>query len=246
MDEDGRLNCYKHSLLVTTLRKSSLKTLAEFAQSICLVIEDNTTQFLSKVVTSAFPGISVHCTPSIKEAQSWLHERTTNTKRTPLYLALVDLGLPDGSGLEVIRLLKEKEPHTQSVVVTIYEEDKYLFEALSAGAVGYLLKKDNPTLLSDILKRILHNEPPLSPSIAKRLIEYFREPEKHSTIKTELTIRESETLAHLARGLTVAEAAARMGLSAQTVAGYVKVIYQKLHVSNRAEATREAIRRGLV
>ncbi|AZZ38249.1 DNA-binding response regulator [Bdellovibrio sp. qaytius] len=214
----------------------------------CLVIEDSATQFLSNVVTSAFPGISVHSTPSVKQAQSWLHERSTNVKSKPLYLALVDLSLSDGagSGLDVIRSLKEKEPHAQSVVVTIYEEDKYLFEALSAGAVGYLLKKDDPSFLSDILKRICNNEPPLSPSIANRLIEYFREPEKDSTIKTELTIRERETLAHLARGLTVAEAAGRMGLSAQTVAGYVKVIYQKLHVSNRAEATREAIRRGLV
>lgn len=224
-----------------------MKTLADFAQSICLVIEDNrTTQFLKNVVTSAFPGISVHCTTTIKEAQSWLYERATNAQKTPLYLVLVDLGLPDGSGLEVIRLLKDKEPHAQAVVVTIHEEDKYLFEALRAGAVGYLLKRDDPMLLSDILKRILRNEPPLSPSIATRLIEYFRQPEKNSTIKTELTTRESETLAHLARGLTVAEAAGKMGLSAQTVAGYVKVIYQKLHVSNRAEATREAIRRGLV
>lgn len=225
-----------------------MKTLAEFAQSVCLVIEDNrTTQFLKNVVTSAFPGISVHCTQSVREAQTWLHDRSnTAAPKTPLYLALVDLGLPDGSGLDVVRLLKEKEPHAQAVVVTIYEEDKYLFEALSAGAVGYLLKRDDPAFLSDILKRILHNEPPLSPSIATRLIEYFRQPEKNSTVKTELTTRERETLTHLARGLTVAEAAGTMGLSAQTVASYVKVIYQKLHVSNRAEATREAIRRGLV
>ena len=225
-----------------------MKTLAEFAQSICLVIEDNrTTQFLKNVVTSAFPGISVHCTQSVKEAPTWLHDRSNSTaQKTPLYLALVDLGLPDGSGLDIVRLLKEKEPHAQAVVVTIYEEDKYLFEALSAGAVGYLLKRDDPAFLSDILKRILHNEPPLSPSIATRLIEYFRQPEKNNTVKTELTTRERETLTHLARGLTVAEAAGTMGLSAQTVASYVKVIYQKLHVSNRAEATREAIRRGLV
>ena len=223
-----------------------MKTLTEFAQSICLVIEDNTTQFISNVVQSAFPGISVHSSPSVKQAHSWLHERSTSQKTKPLYLALVDLSSSDGSGLDVIRTLKEKEPAAQSVVVTIFEEDKYLFEALSAGAVGYLLKKEDPAFLSDILKRICNNEPPLSPSIANRLIEYFREPEKDSTVKTELTIRESETLAHLARGLTVAEAAGRMGLSAQTVAGYVKVIYQKLHVSNRAEATREAIRRGLV
>lgn len=224
-----------------------MKTLAEFSQSICLVIEDNrTTQFLKNVVTAAFPGISVHCTQSIKDAQIWLHDRSNNPKKTPLYLALIDLGLPDGSGLDVVRLLKEKEPQAQAVVVTIYEEDKYLFEALSAGAVGYLLKRDDPTFLSDILRRILHNEPPLSPSIATRLIEYFRQPEKNSTVKTELTTRERETLTHLARGLTVAEAAGQMGLSAQTVASYVKVIYQKLHVSNRAEATREAIRRGLV
>jgi DNA-binding NarL/FixJ family response regulator len=224
-----------------------LKTLADFAQSICLVIEDNrTTQFLNNVVRSAFPGISLHCTPNIKDAQNWLIDRSTSVEKVPMYLAVVDLSLPDGSGLDIVRLLKEKEPIAQSVVVTIYEEDKYLFEALSAGAVGYLLKKEDPAFLTDILKRILRNEPPLSPAVATRLIEYFREPQKNSTIKTELTTRERETLTLLARGLTVSEAAGKMGLSAQTVAGYVKVIYQKLHVSNRAEATREAIRRGLV
>lgn len=224
-----------------------MKTLAEFAQSICLVIEDNrTTQFLKNVVTSAFPGISIYSTQTFKDAHNWVNERNTSETKVPFYLALVDLSLPDGSGLDFIRVLKEKEPHTQAVVVTIHEEDKFLFEALSAGAVGYLLKRDDPTFLSDILKRILRNEPPLSPSIANRLIEHFREPQKNPTIRTELTPRESETLTLLARGLTVPEAAVKMGLSAQTVAGYVKVIYQKLHVSNRAEATREAIRRGLV
>lgn len=224
-----------------------MKTLAEFVKSVCLVVEDNrTTQFLKNVVASAFPGITIHSTQTLKDAQDWIHQRTDSHIKTPLYLAVVDLGLPDGSGLEIIRLLKEKEPHAQSVVVTIHEEDKFLFEALSVGAIGYLLKRDDPNFLSDILRRILNNEPPLSPSVANRLIEYFRQPQKNSVIKTALTPRECETLTLLARGLTVAEAAAQMGLSAQTVAGYVKVIYQKLHVSNRAEATREAIRRGLV
>lgn len=223
-----------------------MKTLTEFANSICLVIEDHPAQQLTNVVNAAFPGISVHSTPSVKKAQNWLYERSSGIKHKPLYLALVDLTLSDQAGLDVIRSLKENEPHAQCVVAALDEEDKYLFEALGAGAVGYLLKKEALFFLSDILKSICRNEPPLSPVIAHRFINYFREPEKNCTIQTELTLRESETLAHLARGLTVVETAEQMSLSAQTVAGYIKVIYQKLHVSSRAEVTREAIRRRLV
>lgn len=218
-----------------------------FAESLCLLVEDQRDAmiFLRAAVQSAFPGIKIIETQNLRETGEWLDTREKGSMKSPLGLCLIDLGLPDGSGTEVIRRITMTEPSARSVVVTGYDDDGYLFEALAAGASGYLLKREDPVFFVDILKRLQRGEPPLSPAIARRLLAHFHRPEAPMH-KVELTPRERETLTLLARGLTVAEAANRMKLSALTVAGYVKIIYQKLHVTNRVEATREAIRRGLV
>lgn len=176
-----------------------------------------------------------------------MKSRSEEKDKRPLALALVDLGLPDGSGVELIRCLRKEEQEAINVVLTIHGEDSFLFEALTAGAYGYLLKDSNDKALVAMLKRLEGDEPPLSPAIARRLLHHFHgKPLLSTNDDCELTPRERETLSHLASGLTVPEAAAYMGISRQTVAGYVKAIYEKLHVSNRAQATLEAIRRGLV
>ena len=138
------------------------------------------------------------------------------------------------------------------VVTTIYDDEAHVFEALSAGARGYLLKESDASLMVEYLRRIERGEPPLSPSIALRLLRHFQTPSILAKVVSEpegqvpLSKREEETLRLIAQGLTVAESAAELGLSAQTVAGYVKSIYQKLHISSRAQATREALKRGFV
>ena len=88
-------------------------------------------------------------------------------------LALVDLGLPDGSGVDVVAALREQQPEAQSVVVTIHDDDEHLFPALQAGAFGYILKEQARELITEQLQRISQGEPPLSPSIARRVIAYF-------------------------------------------------------------------------
>ncbi|AGH95804.1 response regulator transcription factor [Pseudobdellovibrio exovorus] len=228
-------------------------------QNICLIVEDQpqVCNFLTQSMTEAFPELRVIVRSNITAAIEWLKQRTPEMKaQQPLRLGLIDLGLPDGSGVELIRYLKTNEPDTRSVVVTIYDDDQHVFEALAAGASGYILKFESPAHFVEILKRIQKDEPPLSPSIARKMLAHFNTmaltssssleiPEATETKKTPLTAREQETLTLLSRGLTVAEAAGEMKLSPQTVAGYVKIIYQKLQVTNRAEATREAIRLGL-
>lgn len=211
----------------------------------CLLVEDQipTCEFLTKVLNLTFPELEIVIKNNVKEALTWINEYTQTKNPPSLPLALIDLGLPDGSGVELIRHLKKHEPKTMNIVVTIYDDDHYLFSALAAGASGYLLKEHDKDLLANILKRIEHGEPPLSPSIAHRVLSHFH---TASDTSNDLTARETETLTLIAKGLTVAEAAAQMKLSPQTVAGYVKIIYQKLHISSRAEATHEAIRRGLV
>jgi DNA-binding NarL/FixJ family response regulator len=167
-------------------------------------------------------------------------------------LALVDLGLPDGSGVEVVAALREKQPEAQSVVVTIHDDDEHLFPALQAGAFGYVLKEQARELIAEQLKRMSQGEPPLSPSIARRVIAYFaaqaksQPPVDSSPLPhVSLTERESEVLLRVAKGFTLPEIAVQLGLSRHTIADYVKQIYRKLNVSSRAEAALEAQRLGL-
>ncbi len=162
---------------------------------------------------------------------------------------MIDLGLPDGSGVELIRHMKQTAPGRCWWSPSIYDDDQHLFEALSAGASGYLLKDQESDTMAHYLKRIEAGEPALSPSIARRLLGYFsetpREAVETDAAEARLTGRETETLTLLARGLTIAEVARTLDLRPQTVAGYVKVIYQKLNVTSRAEATLKAVKRGL-
>ena len=163
-------------------------------------------------------------------------------------LALVDLGLPDGSGVDVVAALRESQPEVQSVVVTIHDDDEHLFPALQAGAFGYILKEQPRELITEQLQRISQGEPPLSPSIARRVIAYFAaqaRPQANSMPRVQLTDRESEVLLRVAKGYTLPEIGVQLSLSRHTIADYVKQIYRKLNVSSRAEAALEAQRLGL-
>jgi DNA-binding NarL/FixJ family response regulator len=164
-------------------------------------------------------------------------------------LALCDLGLPDGSGVDVVEKLRDTQPECQSVVVTIHEDDDHLFPALQAGAFGYILKEQPRELITEQLQRISQGEPPLSPAIARRVMKYFaqqqKQPEPDLMPHVQLTERESEVLLRVAKGFTLPEIGVQLGLSRHTIADYVKQIYRKLNVSSRAEAALEAQRLGL-
>lgn len=216
-----------------------------FSQGACLLVEDHeqAMTFFKKVVIDHFPGLRAHSAQTLAQARSLIQDQKNVSD---LKFALIDLGLPDGHGKDLIKELRQINPNIICIVATIFGDDTHLFEALAAGAGGYLLKDDPMDLFADTLKRITNGEPPLSPSVAKRLLSRFQAPSHEDRGQEELTKRETETLRLIAQGLTVAEVANRLGLSAQTVAGYVKIVYQKLHVSNRARATHEAIRRGLI
>lgn len=161
--------------------------------------------------------------------------------------ALLDLGLPDGSGVDVVHRLRELQPDAQSVVVTIHDDDEHLFPALQAGAFGYILKEQPRELITEQLQRISQGEPPLSPSIARRVMAHFAAKGKPQAQlpSVSLTERESEVLLRVAKGYTLPEIGVQLGLSRHTIADYVKQIYRKLNVSSRAEAALEAQRLGL-
>jgi DNA-binding NarL/FixJ family response regulator len=174
-------------------------------------------------------------------------------RREPFDLALVDLGLPDGNGTDVVGALRHHQPHAVSVVVTIHDDDDHLFPALQAGAFGYLLKDQPQQVLVAQLLRMADGEPPLSPPIARRVLAHFAggAQRRQALLRqledgVHLTERETDVLQRVAKGYTLAEIAQQFGLSRYTVGDHIKQIYKKLNVSSRAEAALEAARRGLV
>ena len=177
-----------------------------------------------------------------------VHDALAQVSAQKFDLALIDLGLPDGSGVDVVSALRESQPEALSVIVTIHDDDEHLFPALQAGAYGYILKEQARELITEQLQRISQGEPPLSPSIARRVIAYFAaqaKPQASLMPHVSLTERESEVLLRVAKGFTLPEIGVQLNLSRHTIADYVKQIYRKLNVSSRAEAALEAQRLGL-
>jgi DNA-binding NarL/FixJ family response regulator len=199
--------------------------------------------WLRKLVQQVFPGATISESARVQDAIALV-------AAVKFDLALVDLGLPDGSGVDVVTKLRDLQPDAQSVVVTIHDDDEHLFPALQAGAFGYILKEQARELITEQLQRISQGEPPLSPSIARRVMAYFQAKAKptqqaHLMPAVNLTDRESEVLLRVAKGYTLPEIGVQLGLSRHTIADYVKQIYRKLNVSSRAEAALEAQRLGL-
>ena len=213
----------------------------------CLVVEDrpDTRAWLEGVVAEAFPGMAVVSAGSLRDARRILAGHA-EAPAFALELVLLDLGLPDGSGVELVAEVARDYPDALPVVATIYDDDTHLFDSLAAGAQGYILKQEHPDTVADTLRRIDAGEPPLSPSIARRMLERLRPgAPRPAPDDAGLSARETEVLSLIGRGLSSPEAARVIGLKPQTVAGYVKVIYQKLHITSRAEAALAAAERGL-
>jgi len=193
--------------------------------------------WLTGALQLAFPGIVVAEAGSLAEASACL--------QPPPDIALIDLGLPDGSGVRLIETLKATGAATLCVVATVFDDDAHLFPALRAGAQGYVLKDQSPEALADMLRGIAAGQPPLSPSIARRLLKHFQ-PQPTPASAVALTARETEVLQQVAKGYNAQQVADALRLSRHTVTGYLKDVYRKLRVTTRAEATLEAARRGLI
>lgn len=211
-----------------------------------LVVEDqkDTQAWLVEIAREAFGAIEVAVGADLAAGHAWLDEASASAKA----IALIDLVLPDGCGIDLIRRVVERHPGVMPVVVSIYDDDAHLFDAIAAGAQGYLLKDEGAQILVGRLREIARGEPPLSPSIARRILAHFHRPDEGPSAPRRelLTPRETEVLGLLGRGLRISDAADSLGLTRHTVAGYVKIIYSKLNISSRAEAALEAKRRGLV
>jgi DNA-binding NarL/FixJ family response regulator len=161
-------------------------------------------------------------------------------------IVLMDLGLPGMSGLEGIRHLKERYPQLHLVALTVYEDDDRIFEALCAGASGYLLKKTPPARLLDCLRDVMAGGAPISPEVATRVIALFREFRPPAHAQHGLTPHEVRLLRLLAEGHSYKTAAGALGSSVHTVAFHMKHIYAKLQVHSKSEAVAKALRTRIV
>jgi DNA-binding NarL/FixJ family response regulator len=157
-------------------------------------------------------------------------------------IIIMDINLPGMNGIECIRKVKNFCPQSQFIMFTIYEDDEKVFEALTAGASGYLLKKTPLNKIADSLLELHAGGSPMSTQIARKVINRLRNNESVETISL-LSSRENEVLQLLAKGLLYKEIAATLSIATDTVRQHIHRIYEKLHVQNRTEAINKAYRK---
>ena len=155
-------------------------------------------------------------------------------------IVIMDINLPGMNGIECIRQIKDKTPGTQFMMFTVYENDEKVFEALKAGASGYLLKNTGLVQLIESLKELHNGGSPMSANIARKLVTVFRSEQKETANLEVLSNRENEILQWLAKGLLYKEIAEQLSISVSTVRQHIHHIYEKLHVQNRTEAINKA------
>jgi len=155
-------------------------------------------------------------------------------------IVIMDINLPGMNGIECIRQIKDKTPGTQFMMFTVYENDEKVFEALKAGASGYLLKNTGLVQLIESLKELYNGGSPMSANIARKLVTLFRSEQKETANLEILSNRENEILQFLSTGLLYKEIAEQLSISVSTVRQHIHHIYEKLHVQNRTEAINKA------
>lgn len=163
---------------------------------------------------------------------------------------LVDLGLPDGSGIDVIRAAQVAWPGCEAVVTTAFGDESHVLAAIEAGASGYLLKDSTPEKVVEEIRLLHAGGSPISPLIARRVLQRLRQPRPDSASTPAeaavLSARETEVLEWAAKGFTYEETAQRLSVSLHTVQTFVRRIYAKLEVNSKMEAVNEARRKGLL
>lgn len=203
-----------------------------------LVLEADADNLLNDIASSQYSEATVIQSDSVAEAQKLIKKKKPD-------LALIDLGIVDGEIPEVIKSIRADSPETTCIVASNIEDDTEIFLALKAGAKGYLLKDKEEDQISKHLDNILDGQPTVAPTIAYQMLGYFhRQPNFDNDDK--LSDRENVILTLIASGKKRTEVAEQLNISMNTVATHLKNIYSKLKINSRAEATVEALRRGLI
>jgi len=173
-------------------------------------------------------------------------DATAALKEIPMQppdVVLMDINLPDIKGFECVRQLKAILPKVQFLMLTVYEDSDSLFNSLRAGASGYLLKRTAPARLVEAIRDVYAGGAPMSPQLARRVVQYFSQPRESDSELSKLTTGERDFLDHLAGGYAYKEIADRLNISIDTVRSYVRTVYEKLHVHSRTEAVVKYLKR---
>lgn len=207
-----------------------------------VVVEDNDSiREGLKILIDGTEGYS--CVASYSDCESMLK----NIRKYDPQVLLMDIGLPGMNGIEGIKKVKAILPELAILVLTIYEENDLIFEALCAGACGYLVKKTPPSRLLEAIKDAHEGGAPMSSHIARKVIDFFqKKPASQNKINYDLTPREKEILTGLVEGHNFKAIADSLFISIETVRFHFRNIYKKLHVHSQSEAVAKAIKEGLV
>jgi len=160
-------------------------------------------------------------------------------------VVLMDIGMPDKSGIECVEILKDKYPDIQCLMLTVHSDDEKIFQSLRVGAVGYMLKKTPPELLLAAIRDAYAGGAPMSTEVARKVLGYFQQ-QKNDKLSTSLSKRELAVLQALIDGYTYKAIADKLFVSTNTVSFHLRNIYAKLHVRSRAEAVAKALKSGII
>jgi DNA-binding NarL/FixJ family response regulator len=164
----------------------------------------------------------------------------------PPDVVLLDIGLPGMSGVEGVLRLRDRFPTLQILMLTVYEDNEHVFQAVCNGACGYLLKDTPPGRLVDAIRELAEGGAPMSPEIARKVVTLFQQTARRGDVTHNLSPRELEVLTLLVDGHSYKTAAAALSLSEDTVRFHIRNIYEKLHVHSKSEAVVKAFRSGLL
>lgn len=187
------------------------------------------------------PGFT--CTGAFPDAEDIIHK----IEKAEPDVVLMDIHMPGMSGIEAVRLIKKKFPAVNILMQTVFDEDEIIFEAICAGASGYLLKNTPPAKVLEALQEVNSGGAPMSASVARKLLDTFQ---KNMFFQKQdgfnLSAREKEVLQHLVKGMSYKMIADKCGISIDTIRFHVKNIYEKLHVNSKSEAVVKAIQNRIV
>ena len=175
-----------------------------------------------------------------------MEEALDGFRASPADLALVDIELPGMSGLVGMRLLREQHPKMLLLMLTVYDDDERIFEALCAGACGYLLKKTPPARLLESLREAVDGGAPMSPDVARRVIQLFRDVRPPEKADYDLTPHEIRLLKLMVDGHSYKSAGGILRVTPHTVSFHLRHIYEKLEVHSKSEAVAKALRSRLI
>ncbi len=205
-----------------------------------IIVEDDTEiRDLTRLILQREPDLAV--VKCYANGEDFLKEWPT----VEADVVLMDIGMPGKNGIECVAEAKPKRSHTLFMITTVFENPAYIFQALCAGASGYLLKNTGAKQLVEAVRQLVEGGAPMSPAIARLVVDSFQSQTRARIADHDLTPREKELIDGLAQGLMYKEIAERMGCSTGTVKVHIRNVYDKLQVNSRHEAVRKVYPGGV-